>query len=102
MTPGSIPEHPSLGAAGNQSRRRGLWIEAAVARPVLGVEYAYLALEAEYAPIHVWFAHEHAGVVHQVSCGEIVGAVDHYIVIFNNIHGVLRCEHFVICSYLYV
>ena len=47
MMPGQDSEHAALGAARRELRRRRLWEEAAVARPLAGLEDGHLALEAE-------------------------------------------------------
>ena len=73
-------EHAALGAARNESRRRRLAEEAAIARGVLGREHGRLSLEAIDAAVHVRLAEQHARVVHEVARLEIVGAVDDDVV----------------------
>src|SRR5581483_11078003 len=68
-------EHAAFCAGGNQSGRWRLGIQAAVARAFLGGEHADLSLEAEDGAVHVGLAGEDAGVVHEVACGKVVGAV---------------------------
>ena len=73
--PGQNAQHSTFGAGRNQSRRWRLGIEAAVARTFLGGEDAGLSFEAENRSVDVGLAGQHAGVVHQVARGKIVGAV---------------------------
>ena len=57
---------------------------------MLGPEHAGLAVEAVDGAPHVRLALEHAGVVDQVAGGEVVGAVDHQVVVPDQLAGVLR------------
>ena len=72
---GQNAQHSALGAGRHQSGRWRLGIEAAVARAFLGREDAGLAFEAENRTVDVRLAGKHAGVVHQVARGKVVGAV---------------------------
>src|ERR1022692_886073 len=69
-------EDAALGTGRHHARRRGLRVEAAVARAVLGPENAGLAVEAVDRSPDVGLAEQHAGVVDQVPGGKVVGAVD--------------------------
>ena len=72
---GQNSEHSAFGARRHQSRRWRLGIQAAIARAFFGRENAGLAFEAENRAVNVGLAGEHAGVVHQIAGGKIVGAV---------------------------
>ena len=72
---GQNSQHAAFGAGWHQSRRWRLGIQAAVARAFLGREDAGLAFEAENRSVDIRLAGEHAGVVHQIARGKVVGAV---------------------------
>ncbi len=72
---GQNAKHSAFGAGWNQPRRWWLGIKAAVARAIFRGEDAGLALEPENGSVDVRFAREHAGIIHQVARGKIVGAV---------------------------
>jgi hypothetical protein len=69
--PGQNAQHSALGAGRNQSRRRRLGIQAAIARAIFGGEDAGLAFEAENRSVNIRLAGEHAGVVHQIARGKL-------------------------------
>ena len=83
-------QHASLGATRHHPRRRRLGIEAPVARAFLRIKHRGLPLEAEDAAVDVGLAQEHAGVVHEVSRGEIVRPVGHDVVVAEDVERVLR------------
>lgn len=85
-------QHAALGAARDHARRRGLRVEAAVARAVLGPEDRGLAVEAVDRAPHVRLVQQHAGVVDQVTGGEVVRAVDDEVVLAEDLHHVLGFE----------
>ena len=68
-------QHSALGAGRHQARRWWLGIQAAIARAFFGREHAGLAFEAENRSVDIRFAGKHAGIIHQVAGGKIVGAV---------------------------
>ena len=72
---GQNAEHTRFGAAWNQVRRRGRGEQAAVTRPLFGIEHAHLSLEAKNAPIDQRLAEHNRGIIQQVARREIVGAV---------------------------
>src|SRR5262249_35097628 len=72
---GENSQHSAFGAGRHQPRRWRLRVQAAVARALFGRKYAGLAFKAEDRAVHVRLAGEHAGIVHQVARGEVVGAV---------------------------
>jgi hypothetical protein len=61
------------------ARRRGLWMQAAVARPAGRGEHGGLPLELRDAAVDVRRTGHHARVVHEIAGREVVGAVDHDI-----------------------
>ena len=69
-------EHARLGAARRRSGRRWLGEQAAIAGPLLRVEHARLAFELEDRAIHQRLVHEHARIVDEIACREVVAAVD--------------------------
>ena len=83
-------KHAAFGAAGHESGRRRLGIEAAVARAVLGPEHGCLSFEPEDAAVGVRLAGEHAGVVHEVPGRKIIGAVEDDVVLAEQLERVLR------------
>ncbi len=56
------------------------------------VEHRGLAFEAEDRAIHIRFAQQHAGVVHQVAGGEVVGAIADDVVRTHDVECVLTAE----------
>ena len=62
-------------------RRRLVREDAAVARPVPGPPHRHLAVEAVDRPPHVRHPQQHAGVVDEVARREVVGAVEHDVVV---------------------
>src|SRR2546425_451830 len=82
-------EHAAFGAARDESRRRRLGIQAAIARTVLGREYRRLAFETEDAAVGVRLAGQHARVVDQIACRKIVRAVDDHVVRLEQLERVL-------------
>ncbi len=70
----------SLGAVGHEVGRRRLGIEAAIAGPVRRKKDGRLAVEPEDRAVNVGLAQKNAGVIDQVSSGEVVGAVDDHVV----------------------
>ena len=86
-------QHATLGAARDGARGRGLWIEAAIARPPeVRRKEAGLAFEAKDGAVHVWLAEQHAGVVREVTGGEVVRAVHHDVVGAQDLKGVVAGE----------
>src|SRR5918995_5400006 len=73
---GQYAKDTTFGAARHEPWRRRLWIQAAIARAVLGPEHRRLPLEAEDAAVRVGFAGQHARVVHEIAGWKVVGAVD--------------------------
>ena len=96
MTPGQNAQHSAFGAARHQAGRRRLGIQAAIARAALISEHRGLPFEAENRAVDVRLVQQHAGVVHQIAGGEVVGAVDDDVVILEDLERVLAGErHFV-------
>src|SRR5215217_7944909 len=100
--PGKDAEHPTLRAARHEPRGRRLGIEAAVARPLLGVEHARLALEAEDGAVDVGFAQEHAGVVYEVTRREVIRAVHYDVVVLEDLQRVLARQGLFVDPHLHV
>src|SRR5262249_31599694 len=86
---GENSKHSAFGAGWNESRRWRLWIKTAIAWSFFGGEYAGLAFEAEDRSVHIGLAGEHAGVVHQIARGEVVGGVSNDVEVTEEIEGVL-------------
>src|SRR5215211_7126725 len=85
-------QNPAFGAARDESRRRRLGVEAAVARAFLRPEDARLALKAEDRAVHVRLAHENAGIVHQVARWEVICPVYDDVEVFENLERVLAAK----------
>jgi hypothetical protein len=68
-------KHSPFRAGWNQSGRRRLRIQAAIAGAFLGGKHAGLAFEAKDRTVNIGLAGEHAGIVDQITRGEVVGAV---------------------------
>jgi len=49
-----------------------------------------------------WFSCHHAGIVDQKFHREVIGAIDHKIVIFDDIEGIGCREEFLVSNYLNV
>ena len=90
---GEYAHHAALGAGRNHARRRWLGEEVAVVRALgIQVEHRGLAFKTEDRAVHVGFAEQHAGVVHQVTGREVVGAVANDVVTPNDLEGVVTGE----------
>ena len=76
-------DHARLGAGGNRVLRRRLRKDAAVAGRLAGFDRQRLPVEPQNAAVGVRLLPEHAGIVDQELRREIVGAVDHEIVVGN-------------------
>jgi len=85
---GEHTENAAFGARGNEAGGRGFGIEATIAGAVGHAEDSDLALEAEDGAVDVGLAEEDAGVVDEVAGGEVVGAVDDYVVILEEFESV--------------
>ncbi len=81
-------QHAAFGAARNQTRGRRFGIKAPVARPTRVGEDRRLPLETENRAVHVGLFQQHASVVDQITSGEVVGAVDHHVVVFDDVERV--------------
>src|SRR5690606_5158826 len=73
--PAEDPEHPRLRARRREVSGRRLRIEAAIARPLEGLERRDLPLEAEDGAVHDGDLVEEGRVVHEVTGREVVAAV---------------------------
>ena len=80
MMPGQHAEHARFGAARDETRRRRLGVQTPVTRAVLDREHGRLPFEPEDAAPRVRLSRHHAGVVDEVSRGEVVGAVENDVV----------------------
>src|SRR6478736_2898302 len=92
-------EHAALGAAGDHARRRGLGVEAAVARGVVGQgrrEDGRLAVKAVDRAPDVGDLQEVGGVVDHVAGREVVGAVDDEVVALEDLEHVVVVEALVV------
>src|SRR4029077_3384913 len=69
-------QHAAFRAGWDEAGRRRFGIEAAVARAVGHAEHGNLAFEPENRAVHVGLAEQNAGVIDEITRGEIVGAVD--------------------------
>jgi hypothetical protein len=81
-------KHSTFRAARHEARRRWFGIETAIAGPAPGREDRGLPVEAEDAAVCVRLAEEHARVVDEIPCREIVGAVDDDVVVAKNVERV--------------
>ncbi len=98
---GQDAQHAALGATGNQARGRGFGEDAAIAGAAQARgEHAGLALETEDRAIDIGLAQEHAGIVGQVACGEIVGAIHDDVVGPNQVEGILARQAGVVQAHL--
>ena len=76
-----MPRTPPSAQEGNETRRRRLRIEAAVAGTLGKTEDAGLALEAEDGAVGVGLAEKDAGVVDEIPGLEVVGSVGDDVVV---------------------
>jgi len=81
-------EDATFGARGDQAGRGWLGIEAAVARAIGHAENGDLTFEAEDGAVNIGLAEEDAGVVDEVTSGEIVGAIDDDVIVLEEFEGV--------------
>ncbi len=93
IIPGKMPSTPPSAQLGNHAGRRRLRIKAAIAGPFARGKNAGLAFEPENRTVDVGLAQQHAGVVHQVARGKVVGAVGDDVVVLQNVEGVGAREH---------
>ena len=88
---GQHAEHAGLGTARDRPLRRRLREDTTVARAVLGrLERRYLSLEPQDCAVAERDAGERAGVVDEVARGEVVRAVDHDVVVRDEVLDVRR------------
>ena len=78
---GQNAEHAALCATGDKARGRRFRIEAAIAGAVFIGEHRGLSFEAKDGSVHIRLLQQHAGVIHQIARGKIVGAVDDDVVV---------------------
>src|SRR3954453_1850044 len=72
---GQDSQDTALGAGWNQPRRWRLRVEAAIARAILGREYAGLSFKTKDRSVHIRLSRQHASVVYQIARGEVIGAI---------------------------
>ena len=82
----------SLGAGGNESRRRRLGEEATITRRSAGVYGHCLAEELQNATVGKGLPRKHTGVVDQEFGGEVVGAVYDEVVGGDNFGDILGSD----------
>ena len=87
---GKDAEDTPLGAARNQARRGWFRIKAAIAGPLRGAEDGSLPFEAEYAAVDIRLVEQNTRVIDEVARREVVGPVDDYVVVSQDIEGVGR------------
>src|SRR5437870_9461422 len=92
ITPGNTPKTPTSLHDGTRPGRGRGGVEAAVARPRVRREDAYLALKLEDAAVHDRLPDQHRGIVHQVARGKIVRAVDDDVIVLEERHNVIYRE----------
>ena len=79
------PQHAAFGAAWHQARRWWLGEEAAIAGAISRAEDRGLSFESEDRTVNVRFAEQDAGIVGEIAGGEVVGAIDHDVVLANDV-----------------
>ncbi len=89
-------EHAAFSAARHQTGGRRLGVQTAVARTVLRREDGRLPLEAEDAAVGVGTPLQHAGVVHEIPGGEVVGPVEDDVVRGHDLPRIRRCQRAVV------
>src|SRR5262249_54349651 len=93
-------QDPDLTARRHHARRGRSGEETAVARPCVRLEDAYLALKLENAAVHDRLPDQHRGIVHQVACGEIVGAIDDDVIVPKDVHDVVHGQALIVDAHL--
>src|SRR6185312_1089750 len=73
---GQHAKHSRFGAVWNETGRRRITEEAAVARSVLRAEHRGLTLEAKDAAERVRLAQQYRGVIGQIARCEVVSSID--------------------------
>src|SRR5437588_2936236 len=99
---GQHAEHSAFGARRDEAGRRRLWIKATVARAPRGPENARLPLEAKDRAVDVRLAREHARVVDQIACREVVCAVNDNVVIAYEFQRIVARQTRLVSLYLHV
>src|SRR5205814_5854161 len=78
--------------------RRG--VKTAIARTVARIEDRDLPLEAEDRAEDVRLAEDRAGVVDEIACREVVGAVEDDVVVAKDVERVVGGQDDVVCDHL--
>jgi len=89
---GQHAQHAVGPARRRQLGRRGLRVEAAVARSLVGDERGELPVEAEDRRVHDRLALAHGRVVQQVAGGEVVRAVHDHVVVADQVEDVVGVQ----------
>ena len=85
-------QNAPFGATWHASRGRGFGVQAAVAWTVACPKDGALAFETEDRSVDIRFTQKGAGIVDEVACGKIIGAIDHDVVVAEKIEGVVGTE----------
>src|SRR5678815_1370976 len=85
-------QYTSFRTRGNQTGRRGLGIQAAITSTAFGPENTGLPFKAEYGSVDIWLASQDTGIVHQVTSGKVIGAVNNDVVILEKTERVVTCQ----------
>jgi hypothetical protein len=81
-------QHPRLRTARNFSRGGRFGIKAPVAWTLLGKEHAHPSFKPENASMDVRLPEEKAGIVHQITRGEIIGPIHYHVIRAQNLKSI--------------
>src|SRR6185369_3133370 len=93
-------EHSALGARWHQTGRRRLRIKTPVEGPRRIREYRCLPFKAKNRGVNIDLACQHAGVIDEITRGEVVGAVGNDVEVAEDVEGVRAGEFGVELSYV--
>ena len=97
---GQNAQNTAFRAGWNQTGRRRLAIQAAVARPVFRIEHACLSFELEYRSVNIWLTEQNTCVVHQIARWIVVCSIRHHIVFTDDVQCVLTFQRFVVSDHV--
>src|SRR5262249_6177631 len=95
-------QHAALGAGRHHAGWRRFWVQAAVARALLGPEHARLPVEAGDRTPGVGLPQEDGRVVDHVPGREVVGAVDDQIVLGEDLQHVVVAQRLAVDDHVHV
>jgi hypothetical protein len=102
MMPGRIPNTPPSAQEGTSPGGGRLGVEIPVVGPIFVVEDRRLSLEAEDRAVDIGLARQHTGIVHQVTGGEVIGAIHNHVIVGKQLQCVVGLQGGVVNIHLTV